>query len=141
MSKTQKTWLIITAVFQLLTCVLHSLSLIATPTPQNDTEKQLLTLMFTYKMEMGSGFRPSMFNILTSFSACFSLLLLLGGWLSILLVWNGEVNKLAKNIMTAQVIIFLACFAVMLAFTFIIPVVCVGLILLGCIGSWWVLRS
>lgn len=141
MSKTQKRWLIVTAIFQFLTFGLHSSSLFVSPTPQNDTEKQLIDLMTSYKMDMGAGFRPSMSNILTSFSISLSLLLLLGGWITVLLVRNKEASKIARQIMTAQAIIFLAGFATMWALTFIVPTVCVGLIAIGCIGSRLTLRS
>ena len=137
MSKSQKTWLIVTAVFQMLTFLMHSLSLVATPEPANDAEKQMLELMFTYRINMGAGFHPTMFNILTSFSICFSLLLLLGGLLCILLVRHKATGPLPQSIMAAQTVIFLACFVAMMVFTFMIPVVCVGLITASCITSWW----
>jgi hypothetical protein len=70
-------WLKTAAILQLITGLMLSLSLLASPQPTNETEKQLLGLMNSYKLELGAGFTPTMSDLMTSFSISFTLLLFL----------------------------------------------------------------
>ncbi len=48
-------WLKVAIGFQLFTAAVHSLSFLRSPQGQNETEKQLINLMYNYKMDMGFG--------------------------------------------------------------------------------------
>ena len=72
-------WLKAASILQILTAAVHSLSFIASPQSTDETEKQMIDLMTTYKMNMGAGFTPTMFDIFNSVSAGFALLFLFGG--------------------------------------------------------------
>lgn len=68
-------WLWAAVIFQLLTAVLHSLSLFVRPEPANETERQLLMLQTTCKMDAGGGFQPTFSNLFTAqllFFVCLS---------------------------------------------------------------------
>lgn len=118
-----------------LTCLFHSSSLFMSPKPQNDTESQLVELMNTYKMDMGLGFQPSMANLVTALSSCFSLLCLLGALLLLILVKNDSSNVLTRPLLNAMLFCFAILFVLMLCFTFIAPVVCTGLIFISLLGA------
>ena len=47
MQKGKQTWLWVTAIFQLLTALVHSMSFFVKEVPANDTEKQLHELITT----------------------------------------------------------------------------------------------
>jgi hypothetical protein len=49
MLKRHTFWLWAAVVFLLLTGAIHSISLFISPTPQNETERQMLFLMMSYK--------------------------------------------------------------------------------------------
>lgn len=59
-------WLWAAVVFQLLTAVFHSLSLFVSPEPANETERQIQTLITTYKIDAGAGFHPTFSNLVTA---------------------------------------------------------------------------
>jgi hypothetical protein len=69
-------WIKSAIVLQLLTLVFHTLGIIGGFQPNNDTEKQLFSLMKDYKFDFGLGFQRSINDLMTSFSLSFSLLLL-----------------------------------------------------------------
>ena len=82
----------------LITAVLHSLSLFVSPAPENDTERQMLSLITTYKMDAGAGFQPTYSNLFTALSSCFSFVCLLGGLtLGYLMIKHTE-PKLMKGV-------------------------------------------
>ena len=56
-------WFKAAFIFQLLTSAVHSISFLSLPTGTNETEKQMLDLMGTYKNDMGAGFTPTMMDI------------------------------------------------------------------------------
>jgi hypothetical protein len=126
--KNYKLWAKLSAGLMLLTGVAHSLSLIVQATPQNDTERQILELITTYKMDAGAGFHPTFSNLFTALSSCFSLLCLLGG-LTIYYLFGKRVGgDVMKGLLTIYLVIFGICFAMMAYFTFLPPIVCTGLI-------------
>ena len=134
-------WLKISATFQILTAAMHSLSLIKNPTPSNDQEAQMLSLMSGVHMDLGSGFTPTMEDFMTSFSIAFTLLLLFAGVLNWFLVHKRAGSSLLNGIVIIQVIIFGLCFITMWRYTFIIPVICVGLIFIALLISWRTMDS
>jgi hypothetical protein len=58
------------AIVLILLGMAHSLSLFHELTPANDTERQLLTLMTNYRLNLAESMR-SMDNLLRGFSICF----------------------------------------------------------------------
>lgn len=113
----------------LLNTLIHTLTFFFFQTAaQNETERQLLELMTTYRQDFGAGFKRSTRDLLTALSACFSLVCLLGGLtLGFLLRKQADV-RIMKGVVGIHVLVFGICFAVMVAFTFLPPIVLTGLI-------------
>lgn len=126
-------WLWTAAVFQLLTGLIHALSLFNTPDPAtlNEAERQLLDLMTNHRLDLGAGFHPSMGNLFTAVSSCFSLLCFLGGFNNIYLLRKRASLQLVKGLTAIQLLVFALCFAMMAVFTFLPPIVLSGLITLS----------
>ncbi len=135
MKKRKNTWLWIAVIIQYLTAAVHSAGLFIEAAPANETEAQLGNLMKTYKMDLGAGFHPSMDNLFTSMSACFTLLCIFGGILNNYLLKRKPENSLLKGIVTIEVIIFGIVFVVMVFFTFLIPIIFTGLIFVALLFS------
>lgn len=137
MLKNYTFWLKTASVLLLLTAGIHGLSLFNDPAPSNDTEKQMLDLMSTYKMDMGAGFQPTMSDFFTSMSACFSLLYLFGGVLNFYLLRKKTDVDLMSGIIKLETVIYGVTFVVFLMYTFLPPVVLSGLVT-GCLAmAWW----
>lgn len=131
MLKRYRFWLWLAVVLLLLTALIHSLSFFFQPAAQNETERQLLELMTSYKQDFGAGFKRSTKDLVTALSACFSLVCLLGGLtLGFLLRKQAEV-RIMKGVVGIHVLVFGICFALMVAFTFLPPIVLTGLIFLS----------
>lgn len=129
MLKNKYFWVKVAAVLQLLTAFFHSLSLLQGMTSTDEKEKQMLDLMTHHHMDMGMGFKPTMMDIMTSFSIAFTLLFVLSGCIN----WYIAKKKLNYNtvngILLINQLVFFLCFLAMWFLTFIAPIVCVGLIL------------
>ena len=121
-------WLWIAVVFLLLNASLHSLTLFFNPSPANETERQLIDLMLNYKQDMGAGFHRSTQQLFIALSSCFSLLCLLGGLTNIYLLKKKVDVGVVKGLVGIQVLVFGITFAVMMAFTFLPPIILTGLI-------------
>lgn len=129
-------WIWGAIITQLLSAAIHSVSFFVNPKPENDTEKQLLDLMSSYKPDLGAGFHPSFASMFTALSLCFTLICLFGA----LLNWYLKKKKLDpaiwKGVLLIQAIIFGAMFVTMAVFTFLPPIVCTGLIFIFVCGSY-----
>ena len=121
-------WLKTAIVFMFLTGAFHALSLVARPQPRTETERQLIELMETYRLDMGDGFHPTMANLMTALSACFTFVCVLGGWVNAYLLRRRVAPDVLKGVVGIHLLVFAAVFAVMLAFTFSPPIVLSGLI-------------
>lgn len=97
----------------------------------NDTEVILFNLITTYKLQMGSGFEPTMAHILLALGACFSLLCLMGAIINLYLAGHSIPRVIWKGLLFIQLVIFSACFIIMALFTFFIPVLLNGIILIS----------
>ena len=115
------------AVVQILTGLIHSLSFLMPLSAANDTEKQLISLMTTYKRDMGLGFSPTIFELFTALSACFALIYLFGGVLLIYLLRKQLDLPVMKGVLNISILFFGIAFAVMAVFTFPPPIVLTGL--------------
>jgi hypothetical protein len=140
MNKICKSAWITMAVLQLLTGALHTLSFIAEPEAQDETGRQFLHLMMTYKASLGAGFYRTTFQIFTALSACFTLLYLLAGITNIYLMRAKAPMHLLHGMAGIQVIVLGTCFAIMAALTFLPPIVFTGLCLMACILAWLATR-
>ena len=141
MQKSKPTWLLIAAILQYLTTALHTSGLFVEQTASNDTEAQLLKLMNEYKLDLGAGFHPSMQNLFTSMSISFSLFILFGGVLDHFLWKRNSDAGILKGIVLIQTIIFGIVFVTMICITFLIPIVCTGLIFVSLLLALIRLRS
>ena len=123
-------WFWMAVVFMLLTGTVHLIGLFVSPVPANEIERQLIELMNTYKNDLGAGFHPTMGNLFTALSSCFSLLCLLGGLTNAYLLKKKVDAGVLKGIVWINLLVFGACFIMMLVFTFLPPIVLTGLIVL-----------
>ena len=131
-------WLAAAVLFQLLTAILHSLSLFVRPEASNDSERQMMTLMTTHRFDMGGGFQPTAANLMTALSSCFSFVCLLGGLTLGYLLWKQTEPNVMKGIIGINLIVFGAIFAVMAVFTFLPPIILTGLIFVNLLAAYLV---
>lgn len=129
-------WLPIAAGMQLLTGIFHTMGIMAGSQATNAEEEQMLQLMKNYKMDLGAGFHHSMYDIMTSFSIAFALLLYFAGMLNFYL-WSKKPDRgLMRGIMLINLVIFGICFITMALLTFLPPIICCGLIVLFLLITW-----
>ena len=141
MNKRKHTWLWVATIVQYITAALHSTGFFIEAIPANDTEAQLLKLMKTYKLDLGAGFHPSMDNLFMSMSISFTLLCIFGGILNHFLLKRKPEISLLKGLVVIETIIFGLVFVTMVALTFLIPIICTGLIFLALLGSLLSIRT
>jgi hypothetical protein len=122
-------------IIQVLTGLIHGLSLFISPSASNEKEEQLLELFVNYKQDMGAGYYRSMDELFTSISVCFTLLFLFGGLLNLYLLRKRADAALMTGILTLEVLIYGICFAVMLAYAFLPPIVLSGLVFITLLMS------
>ena len=135
------TWLKTAAIFQFIAAVMHAITLFVPLPPKNDTEKQLSTLIDTYKFDFGAGFHRTMGDMVLALSACFSLVCLLGGLLSWYLVRKKVEPEIMKGVITINLIVFGILFGLVATFAFLPPIILIGLILLFLIFSRITIRK
>ena len=139
--KKYSAWLKTAAIFQFITAIIHSISLFVTLPPNNETEKQLFTLMDTYKFDLSTGFHRTMGELILVFSACFCLVCLLGGLLNWYLLRKKVDPEIMKGVITINLIVFGILFGLTVAFTFLLPIIQTGLIVLFLILSRFTMRK
>ncbi|MBK8483451.1 MAG: hypothetical protein IPL31_03590 [Saprospiraceae bacterium] len=122
-------------VFLFLSAIFHSLSFFAKPEPANDSERQLLDLMNNYQMDMGAGFVRTFHEIFLSVSACFTLICLFGGILLFYLFKCNLTKQVMTGVLNIYCFIFGIAFIVMLVFTFLPPIVCIGFVFISLIST------
>lgn len=120
----------IAIVFMLLTATVHAFTLFIQPAPQNETERQLVQLMSTYRNDFGAGFHPTTQNLFSALSSCFSLLCLLAGLMNAYLLRKKLGAEIVRGVIAIDLLVFTICFIVMAVFTFLPPIVLTGLIAL-----------
>jgi len=129
-------WLWAAAVLQFVTAGVHATSLFVQPEPADETQRQLLTLMTNYRIDLGAGFHRSMSDLVTALSSCFSFVCLLGGSINVFLLRRRAEVGLVQGITAINIAVFGAMFVVMLVFTFLPPIIFTGLITLALTVSW-----
>jgi len=120
-------WFSAAVLFQLLTGLIHSVSLFVNSEPANETERQLDTLISTYKMDLGAGFHPTYSSLFLALSSCFTFLCLFAALTNGYLLFKHTEPNVMKGIIAINVVIFGAVFAMMAFFPFSAPCVCRGL--------------
>ena len=128
-------WVKTASVFQVLTGLIHSLSLFRDMQGQNETEEKMIDLLTGYKMDMGAGFHHSMMDLFLALSSCFTFLYLLGGINYFYLLKRLEPTAL-KGYLLINIVIFGLCFVVMLFLTFLPPIVLTGIVLILLVISY-----
>jgi hypothetical protein len=126
------------AIALLIIGAVHSISFFQKLLPANDTEKQLLDLMSSYKFDLAGSLR-SMDNLLTGFSICFMLAALALGAFDLLL--SGERASLLKRATLMNILWLAAMTAVSLRFFFIVPTSFLVATLLIFVLAWWKLPA
>ncbi len=129
-------WFSAVVLFQLITGLLHSLSLFITPEPANETERQLMTLLTTYKMDAGGGFHPTYSSLFIALSSCFTFLCLFAALTNGYLLFKHTEPTVMRGIIGINLVIFGAVFAMMVFFTFLPPIVCTGLIFINLLAAF-----
>lgn len=119
-------WMAIAILF--LNTVIHSITLFIQPAPQNEIERQLTQLMTTYHNDFGAGFHPTPQNLFTALSSSFSLLCLLGGLMNAYLVRKRVSPEIMRGVVAIDLLVFGICFVVVAIFTFLLPIILIGLI-------------
>ncbi|MES2331868.1 MAG: hypothetical protein V4539_19840 [Bacteroidota bacterium] len=134
-------WLRTAAVFQFLTAIIHAISLFVSLPANNETEKQLIPLMDTYKFDLGAGFHRTMGEMLVALSACLCLVCLLGGLLNWYLLRKKVDPEIMKGVITINLAVFGICLSLVAAFAFLEPIILMGLIVLFLIISRLTIRK
>jgi hypothetical protein len=133
--KNYSTWLKTAAIFQIIAAVIHASSLFIALPSNNETEKQLFALMDTYKFDLGAGFQRTMGELTLVFSACLCLLCLLGGLLNWYLLRKKVDAEIMKGVILINLVVFGILFCLTVIFTFLLPIIQIGLIVLFLIFS------
>ena len=129
-------WFSAAILFQLITGVLHSYSLFIAASPDNETERQMIELIETYKMNAGAGFTPTFGNLVTALSSCFTFLCLFAGLTNGYLLWKQVEPNVMKGILAINVAIFGVVFLMMVVFTFLTPIIFTGLIFINLLAAY-----
>ena len=122
------------AVWLLLLGCVHSLSLLVQQVPANDTEKQLLDLMTSYKLNLMGTLR-SMDELFRGFSIAFMLAAFGFGGLD--LAMAGERSALLKRVALVNVLWLATMTAVSLRYFFALPTSFLAVALVIFVAAWW----
>ena len=141
MDKRRYVWVRVAIVVQFLTAVLHSIGFVVKTKPANEKEAQLVDLMANYTMDMGSGFKTNMAHLFFAVSACFTLLCLMGGIINWFLLDKRAGHKIIKGVVLINLIVCGICFVIMGAYTFLPPILSVGLIVLSLLIAFFKIPS
>lgn len=124
-------WIRTTAILQLITAGVHTLSFFRSPIPANETERTLYELMSTYQPSLGPFFHPSTRDLFIGLSASFTMLYLLGGMINLYLLQKNLSQNLWKGLTSINLIVFGGYFLVALIFTFLPPIIFTGAVFIG----------
>jgi hypothetical protein len=139
--KNHTNWLKAAAIVQLIFAAIHVATLFILPSPNNETEKQLYTLMETYQFDFGSGFHRTMNELTLVFSASLCLLYAFGGLINWYLLRKKADTEMIKGVITLGLIIFGIAFALIVRFAFLPPIILSGLVFVLLILSRLTIRD
>jgi hypothetical protein len=129
-------WFTAAILFQFLNGIIHTISLFITPSAESDIEKQMVSLIMTYKMDLGAGFHPTFFNLFTALSSCLSFLCFYSALTNGYLLLKHTDASVMKGIIAINLAIFGTLLLVMAYFTFIFPIAFVGLIFINLLAAF-----
>lgn len=129
------TWLKTAAIVQLAAAIIHAVTLFVTLPPSNETEKQLFTLMDTYKFDFGAGFHRTMGEMVFTLSTCYCLVCLLGGLVNWYLLRKKAGSEIIRGVININLLVFGILLGLTIAFTFLLPITLSALIFLFLIFS------
>jgi len=129
------TWLKTATILQFIAAIIHAITLFITLPPNNETEKQLFTLMDTYKFDFGAGFHRTMGELTLALSACFCLVCLFGSLLNWYLLQKKVEPEIMQGVITISLLVFGILFILTTIFAFLQPIILTGLIFLSLIFS------
>jgi hypothetical protein len=133
--KKYSSWLKTAAIFQFIAAIIHAISLFITLPANNETEKQLFTLMDNYRFDFGAGFHRTMGDLLFALSACFCLVCLLGSLLNGYLLRKGVSAEIMQGVININLLVFGILLALTAMFAFLLPIFLSGLIFIFLIVS------
>ena len=125
--KNYSLWIKIAVFFQILTGLIHGVSLFIHPEPTNEAEHQMIELMETVKLDLGAGFQKTMMDLFMDLSAHFTLVYLLGGLVNWYLLRKKVDPSILAGVLTFNVIIFGLSFGLTVVHAFLPPIICTGL--------------
>jgi len=128
-------WLTTAAILQFIAAVIHAIALFVALPPNNETEKQLFTLMDTYKFDFGAGFHRTMGELIFALSACFCLVCLLGSLLNWYLLRKKVEPETMKGVININLLVFGILFGLTITYAFLMPIILSGLIFIFLIFS------
>lgn len=128
--------MIAAVLFQFLDGILHTISLFIPLSGDNETEKQMVTLVTTYRLDMGAGFHPTFFNLFIALSSCMSFLFFFAGLMNGYLLWKHTEASVMRGIIGINLAIFGMLLAVVTYFAFLLPVVCVALVFINLLAAF-----
>jgi hypothetical protein len=134
-------WLRAAAVTQAVTALVHSISFFVKPEPTNDTERQLFDLLQNYRFDLGGGFHRAMDDLMTGLSMCLTLLFLFACLVSFYLLQKRVAADVMKGIVNINLIVFGFCFAWMIVFTFLPPIILSGLVFVFLLAARFAIRQ
>lgn len=118
-------WLRTTAFLQIITAVIHAISIFKSPPTES---AQLNDLLATARPDLGPYFHPTQGHVLLAFSACFSFLYFFGGMTLLYLLPKNLSAQIWKGLTSICLLVFGATFVVMLLFSFLTPIILTGLV-------------
>lgn len=127
-------------VLQFATAVFHTIGMIAPSVPANETERQLLELMNTYKLDAGAGFTPTMSGLFFALSSCFSLLCGFAGVVNAIILKGDIERRTTAKLLLTNVVFFGILFVMMAIFTFLPPIIMSGLNVLSLLIAYVLIR-
>ena len=134
-------WLRTAAILQFIAAAIHATSFFIQLSPANDTEKQLFSLMDTYKFDLGAGFHRTMGDLTLALSVSFCFMCILGGLLNWYLIRKKTGPEIMKGVIIINLVVFGIYFGIVTAFTFLLPIISIGLIIVFLILSLLTIRK
>jgi hypothetical protein len=123
-------WLWTAVVVLFIAGAVHSVGLFISPSPANETERQMLDLMMHYKQDFGFGFHPTMWDLFRSLSSCFTFLCFLSVLTIGFLLKKRAASQLLQGIIRIHLLVFTVVLLVMIFLTFLVPIVFMALVVL-----------
>ena len=97
--------------------------------------------MDTYRFDLGAGFHRTMSELTLVFSTSLGLLYAFGGLINWYLLQVKTDPGIMKGVITISLIMFGICFALIVAFAFLLPVILTGLVFIFLVLSRLTIRK